>query len=59
MASLLIGGGISDVENNPPGRSGHWDKHGKWHDDRWGYASRLLGKGQAEAATMEQVVVME
>ncbi|WWD21196.1 hypothetical protein CI109_105680 [Kwoniella shandongensis] len=30
---LIIGGGVSDVETNPSGRHGHWDKHGEWHND--------------------------
>ncbi|WVN87823.1 uncharacterized protein L203_103018 [Cryptococcus depauperatus CBS 7841] len=30
---LLIGGGFSDMEHNPLGRHGHWDKHGEWHND--------------------------
>jgi hypothetical protein len=33
IRSLLVGGGISDIEQNPPGRQGHWGRHGKWHDD--------------------------
>jgi hypothetical protein len=32
--SLLIGGGASDVSRNPPGRHGHWDNNGEWHEDR-------------------------
>ncbi|GFZ47054.1 hypothetical protein JCM24511_04795 [Saitozyma sp. JCM 24511] len=31
---LLIGGGASDVSRNPPGRHGHWDNNGEWHEDR-------------------------
>lgn len=54
--SMLIGGTISDVEGNPPGRNGHWDKHGKWHDDRWGYASSLLG---GKAVADEQVTITQ
>ncbi|WVQ81337.1 hypothetical protein IAT38_003460 [Cryptococcus sp. DSM 104549] len=34
LLGMMIGGGVSDVENNPPGRHGHWDKHGEWHDDK-------------------------
>ncbi|KAK8844144.1 hypothetical protein IAR55_006938 [Kwoniella newhampshirensis] len=33
LVGLIIGGGVSDVESNPTGRHGHWDKHGEWHGD--------------------------
>jgi hypothetical protein len=36
---MVIGGGVSDVSHNPPGRHGHWTKHGEWHNDV--YASPL------------------
>lgn len=58
MNSLLIGGGINEVED-PSGRNGHWDKHGKWHDDRWGYASSFFGKGRGESVEGSKVVLME
>ena len=34
MDRLIIGGGISDVQNAPMGRHGHWDKHGQWKADK-------------------------
>lgn len=34
LAGLIIGGGISDVQNAPVGRHGHWDKHGRWKADK-------------------------
>jgi hypothetical protein len=39
LCRLLIGGGMSDIEQNPPGRHGHWGKHGRWHEDISGAVS--------------------
>ncbi|ORX39364.1 hypothetical protein BD324DRAFT_619399 [Kockovaella imperatae] len=31
--AVILGGGMSDMRHAPMGRHGHWDKHGKWHED--------------------------
>ncbi|WRT69309.1 uncharacterized protein IL334_006293 [Kwoniella shivajii] len=37
FVGLLIGGGVSDISNDPsPGHHGHWDKNGEWHNDKGG-----------------------
>ncbi|WVR08875.1 hypothetical protein IAU60_005934 [Kwoniella sp. DSM 27419] len=52
LVGLLIGGGISDV-NNTPHRHGHWDKHGDWRDDRpigtYGSVGGGVGAGEDHA----------
>ncbi|ORY28831.1 hypothetical protein BCR39DRAFT_505773 [Naematelia encephala] len=36
LIGLIIGGGVNDVNSEPVGRHGHWDRNGDWHDDRQG-----------------------
>ena len=36
--SLIVGGGVTDIEREPMGRHGHWDNHGRWDADaEWPY----------------------
>jgi len=40
---LIVGGGVSDVETNPRGRQGRWDKHGRWREDGVRIGSEMTG----------------
>lgn len=49
---MVIGGGVSDIEDSPGGH-GHWDKHGRWREDVVGIMVRggsLMRFGRAGTA---------
>lgn len=50
---FIIGGGVSDMSNEPVGRHGHWDKHGDWRNDVAGVSYSWFGYGSQKGSVDE------